>query len=353
MKGVPEELIKNYVDSIPSSYDENVKSNFLSPDFSVEKVEDSLRKAYELEGVEVKSFVWIKDPIQAKSVMGDKEYIYPSYFNINWLFFFKTYYEMLKENESQLTDEFDKNWFVENEKTYKQACLVYEVMLDIFGVNEVDGVVYIIEKPKAIRIVGDELHSLEGPSVEYNTDANLYHIEGVEMPPEMWVSIVKSMSEQDLIDDGNNIEKVRESIAFVEKTHSTIEPMDVNKVFKIENLEQKSKAVKYMGYDKILAKADLVDESTVVTHKGETKVYQLLEMDLGLEIDDNGEPSKDVKSRFVKVSCWSTDRDYILMVDPRSEQCKTAMGAIAWTCQNPITGERCTVQEYNEMTIET
>lgn len=146
-------------------------------------------------------------------------------------------------------------------------------------------------KPKCVK--KDEngrLHSIDDGAVEWRDGSKLFFIHGVQFEEELWRRVVgKSISGEEIM--------------------------------KLENQEQKSVALRAIGYENVLKEleAEVLDEEKHVSRRGREMIYQLLEADLK---DD------DRKARFVKVCCPSTEREFVLRVSPT---CKTVREGIAWT----------------------
>ena len=149
----------------------------------------------------------------------------------------------------------------------------------------------LVPMPK-LRVQNGVLHSELYPAVEWRNGTSFYFLFGVRFEKELWKKITSGS-------------------------------ITAGEIFRIENAEQKSVAMRVYGYEKMIQNADVKRLSeTGVMVNGDLKKYEVLEVDLK---DD------DVLARFVKVVCWSTGKETLLRVDPRLEETKDPFGAIAWT----------------------
>ena len=150
--------------------------------------------------------------------------------------------------------------------------------------------IYVFPFPKIKVDENKRLHSEIAPALIW-LNKESYWLLGVKFDKSLWGKIVQK----------------------------TITPKEI---FAIENQEQKSIAMRIYGYDKMIEGSEakvLSEKATLI--KGSPYVYQVLEVDLK---DD------DVPARFVKVKDWSTERVYVLRVDPRLDLTKEPIGALAW-----------------------
>ncbi len=170
----------------------------------------------------------------------------------------------------------------------------------VFDSNMYDALVYndcaiICEMPEYIsRDLNNKLHSLEKSAIKWADGFEIFAINGVKFEKILWEKIVKK----------------------------TITPKEI---FEIENAEQKSIALRIYGYEEMLKDIQhkIIDTANLVDDKGRLLEYQVIEVDLKDDID--------AIARFVKVQCWTTSHSTLLRVDPRVNQTKNCIGAIAWT----------------------
>lgn len=146
-----------------------------------------------------------------------------------------------------------------------------------------------------IRHINGRLHSEVNPAIEWPTE-KYYFLYGVKFEKDLWQKIV-------------------------DKTISSKE------IFALQNQEQKSVAMRVYGYDKMIA--DM--EAKVLSEKGQMingqiYNYQVLEVDLGDDV---------MPARFVKVKDFSTEREYLLRVDPHQKETTDPIGALAWCAGVP------------------
>ena len=160
------------------------------------------------------------------------------------------------------------------------------------------GTAYIIRQPTILRRdARNRLHSTTDMAVEWGDGTGLYFIDGVAFDPQTW----KSLKEK------------------------SITPQ---KAITLKNIEQRTVALKLMGYGFIVNAlgAKSIDTFKTKDSAGRQLEYVLYEIDLK---DD------DVPARFLKVQWYdkTTDRtpkETILRVNPR--ECKpTCESARAWT----------------------
>lgn len=362
MKRIPDELTNEYLEKIPKMYEKEVLDVILSKDTNKEEAVNAAMEFYTRKnGGHAPSIIrWVDNPVTLKEeYKGQEVQIFTTYFNINWVYFFFTYINHLSENKEHV----DPAVIEEYNETKNDSILAFEIFKNCFGVSELEGYnesagkelkyneIILVEKPERVKIENEKLHSLTGPAFEYVDGPTFYYIEGVNMPEELWASIVKTALQDDhspLYEDLTPVQRVEaiERLDAIEaKNDKNIKLLSTEDILGIDNSEQKSKALRFIGFNGILKNAKVLNEEDVLTHKGEKYRYQLLSFDLGLEHDG-------IDSRFVRVACWSTGREYILQVDPRDSQCETAMGAVAWTCKKPD-GSRCSEEEYRTLEFQT
>lgn len=149
-----------------------------------------------------------------------------------------------------------------------------------------DGVCIMVPFPAVIkRNEQGQMHSEEGPALAWKDDYALYFLHGLHLEKELWQKIAsRAMTPQEILS--------------------------------IKNQEIRHVAIRIYGYEKII---DTCAKILSQSEKG-----QVIEVDLA----DDG---YNVPARFVKVTCPSTNREFLLRVDPRLEQTKDVVGALAWT----------------------
>ena len=152
-----------------------------------------------------------------------------------------------------------------------------------------DKICIVLTKPEVVVDSEWRLHNENGLAIKWKDGTGEYFLRGVRFEKDLWAKLTQ----------GNITE---------------------NEIFAIQNQEQKSIAIRMFGYENLVKDAKVVGEKSV-SIKGTPYTYQVIEKDLG---DD------DVPARFVKVKCWSTDKEYLLRVDPRNDEYKDPMGALAW-----------------------
>lgn len=157
---------------------------------------------------------------------------------------------------------------------------------------ELDDVLHLSPDPIIKINENNQHHSRTQPAIIFDENQKLYFLEGVNFKEDLWKKI----------------------------TQKTITPEEI---FKINNQEQKSIAMRYYGYENLFNDSDakIISEEPININ-GVTETYRVIEVDLR---DD------DVPARFVQVQCWSTNRRFLIRVDPRLEETKTPLGALAWT----------------------
>jgi hypothetical protein len=359
---IPNLIIENYLDKIKPRYDDEVFSKILQESFDKELTEESAIEFYIKKNNGIKPILkWVDNPIQLRDLYpGEKIKLYSSYFNINWVYFYYTFIDNIKENDVKIKPEYydvDKN-----ENTYLDSKLVFNIFSNTFGVCEISGIdeeskkqidykeIVLIKKPKNISLIDDKLHSIKGPAFTYQDQSlRFYYLEGINIDENIWVKTIKTALNNpiSIINDQlkeSEKEDLKNYISQIEKVIGYQEEFSINEVLTITNIEKKSKIIKYIGYNFLIDSSNVINERSVTTHKGDLVNYQLFEINLGLEIDK-------IPSRFVKVVCWSTGKEYVIQVDPRNKQCETAIGAIAWTCLKPD-GTHCTEEEYLQLEFQ-
>jgi hypothetical protein len=357
---LPNKVFQDYLELIKPKYDDEVFNKMLSYDSNKEIAEKSVIEFYTKKNNGIKPIVrWVEDPITLRNQYdGKKIKLFSSYLNINWLYFYFTFIDNIKQNGIPIKNEY---YDVEKKKdVYEDSKLLFNILINSFGICEVSGIdektnkhleykeIVLIEKPKDVSIVNNKLHSIKGPAFYYDK-LKFYYLDGIKFEEEMWVRIIKTalnnpnspINNELKSSEKNNLKKY---LSILQKTCGKQKELSAKEILSITNLEEKSKVIKYIGIDFIMEFAEIISEQPVTAHKGDIINYQLFDLQLGLEPDN-------IPSRFVKVICWSTGKDYILQVDPRNRQCETPLGAIAWTCIKPD-GTHCTEEEYLQLQFQ-
>jgi len=358
---LPNKVFQDYLESVKPKYDNEVFRKMLDTDSDKEIAEESAIKFYSKKNNGIKPKVrWVETPIKLRDEYpGKKVKLFSSYLNINWLYFYFTFIDNIKENDIEIKSEY---YDIENKKdVYEDSKLVFNMLVNSFGVCEISGTdkktnkhleykeIILVEKPKGISLISDRLHSVKGPAFYYDNDLMFYYLDGIKFDQEMWIRVIKTALKNPNSPVHNELKSeekkdLKKFISSLEEVYGKQKQLTPKEILSIINLEEKSKVIKYIGIDFIMEFAEIISEQPVTTHKGDIINYQLFELQLGLEPDN-------IPSRFVKVICWSTGKDYILQVDPRNRQCETPLGAIAWTCIKPD-GNHCTEEEYLQLQFQ-
>ena len=97
---------------------------------------------------ESKRIYWLEDPIEIKQKIkhSTKPWVYHYSLNLNWVLFFKKYYEFVSQNP-QLFDEdqVNKIFLEESEETYQHVCVLKEIFDHVDGIMEDDNKIYIVK----------------------------------------------------------------------------------------------------------------------------------------------------------------------------------------------------------------
>ncbi len=148
-----------------------------------------------------------------------------------------------------------------------------------------DGVCIMVPYPVVVkRNERGQLHSENAPALAWKDGYALYFLHGLRLEWELWQKI-------------------------------TTRALSPQEILSLKNQEIRRVAIEIYGYEKIInACAKIISQN----EKG-----QVIEVDMA----DDGD---NIPARFVKVMCPSTNREFILRVDPRLEQTKDVVGALAW-----------------------
>jgi|688.fasta_scaffold00011_53 hypothetical protein len=352
---VPDKVINNYLEDTTSKFSEYVFKNILNNSYDEKLVEDSTLEFYTKKNGGIKPNIkWVDNPLVIRDMyIGESVNLYSSYFNVNWVYFYSSFIDYLIENNIDTKTEY----FDLDEELYLDSKLVFNILSNTFGVCEIPGddlkykEIVLIKKPNLVLTQDHKLHSIKGPAFSYDDNRlRFYFIEGLKFDEETWVRIMKTSlsNPSSMVNDILKESEILELKNYITKIETTIgvqEELSIKNILLIENIEEKSKIIKYIGYNMVTDVANLITQQSITTHKGDIVNYQLFEINLGLEIDN-------IPSRFVKVVCWSTGKEYVLQVDPRDKQCETPIGAIAWTCVKPD-GSNCTEEEYLQLEFQT
>jgi hypothetical protein len=161
----------------------------------------------------------------------------------------------------------------------------------IYDMIQLEGLCVVCGNPEKInRNQSGRLHSEKEPAIKWSDGFELYYLDGIHLKKNDWVGITQK------------IMPAKEAIAF-------------------ENIEQRTVALKYIGYDNVIKElgGKIIDTFPRLG-------YEVIEIDLK---DD------DIPARFVKVKCPSTGKVTILRIDPRDEKTNKCLGAIGWTFDIP------------------
>lgn len=354
------EIFKKYLEKVRPKYDGDVLSKILSKECDKGLAEKSVIDFYTKKNDGIKPIIrWVDNPLILRDELsGQKIKMFSSYLNINWLYFYFTFIDHIKENDIQIKNEyydFDKKIDV-----YEDSKLIFNMLVNSFGVCEISGFdkklkkelkykeIILIKKPKSVSLLDYKLHSIKGPAFDYDK-IRFYYLEGINFDESMWIRIIKTALSNpnspinDILKEKEKL-KLKKFITILQKINGQEDELSPTEILSINNIEIKSKVIKYVGIDKVMEFAEVISEQPVTTSNGDIINYQLFEIQLGLEPDN-------IPSRFVKVICWSTGKEYILQVDPRNRQCETPLGAIAWTCIKPD-GNHCTIEEYLQLQFQ-
>jgi hypothetical protein len=356
-----DELFTEYLESIKPKYYDDVFNKMLSTDYDKKIAEKSAIEFYSKKNGGIKPIVrWVENPIKLNDeYSGKKIKLFSSYLNINWIYFYFTFIDNVKEKNVPIKNEYYD--FERKKEVYEESKLVFNMLVNSFGVCEISGVdnktkkhldykeIVLINKPNGVSIVDNKLHSIKGPAFYYDNNLMFFYLDGVKFSQDLWIRIMKTSLKNPNSIVSNELKSneklnLKKFISSLEKKYGKQKDLSAKEILSINNLEERSKAIKYIGIDMIMEFAEIISEQPITTHKGDIINYQLFELQLGLEVDN-------IPSRFVKVICWSTEKEYILQVDPRNKQCETPLGAIAWTCIKPD-GNHCTEDEYLQLQFQ-
>jgi len=205
-----------------------------------------------------------------------KYYFFTSLDILSYSLFYWKLWRLTKDKNSQTIVEMFNSLF----EAFKNGLFLFYA---------VENKIFALVAPK-IFLRNGRIHSLRGPALSWNK-TGVYFIEGIRLEKEIFEGIIN-------------------------KTLSAKE------ILKIKNQEIKSLAFRYIGYEKILEELDykVISEDNVLIN-GKPYKRQVIEVDLN---DD------DFPARFVKVRDFSTEREYLIRVDPRIKETETPQGALAW-----------------------
>ena len=354
------QIFQDYLETIKPKYEDEVLNKMLSQHSDKDLAEKSAIDFYSKKNGGIKPIVrWVENPLAIRDEYeGKKIKLFSSYLNVNWLYFYFTFIDNIKENNISIKTEY---YDLEKKKdVYDESKLIFNMLVNSFGVCEVPGYdkktkkdiqykeIILIEKPKNVSLADYKLHSIKGPAFYYD-NLMFFYLDGIKFDQSMWIRVIKTALNNPNSPVNNELKEkekiqLKKFISTLQKINGKEEELTAKEILLIKNLEEKSKVIKYVGIEKIMEFAEIISEQPVTTDKGDIINYQLFEIQLGLEPDN-------IPSRFVKVVCWSTGKEYILQVDPRNRQCETPLGAIAWTCVKPD-GTHCTEDEYLQLQFQ-
>ena len=180
-----------------------------------------------------------------------------------------------------LSNFFRKIGINKNEKFSKYEEIIKNKVWDVVLLTDV---AVIVKAPISVSFNLDKvLHNENEGAVIWGDGYQNYFLKGISFEKELF-------------------EKVRRD-----------EKITGKEILNLKNVEQKRIIIEKLGWMKILDEV----KSKTIDKNGE---YELIECNL----KDDGKN----KARFVKVTCPSTQRQYVLRVDP---QIDNALDAVAWT----------------------
>ncbi|MDG6933918.1 MAG: hypothetical protein JRN68_04405 [Nitrososphaerota archaeon] len=199
----------------------------------------------------------------------------------------------------------DGGWLAESD-FYDDACGIvigddlkrYQSFLKrgIYAITAFRNLTVILNAPREIHMNEDyRLHSISKPAISWRDGNKGYYLHGVRFPEDVWAAV-----------------KDRK--------------MPARDVIGLRNIEQRTVALRIIGYDHVLEELGvkiLDKKDTVNKWNGRKLHYELVEADLH---DDRPW----LKARFIKVQCPSTSKVTLLRVDPMGETA-TVNQAVAWT----------------------
>lgn len=201
-----------FIDSLVSTVKGEISNEhieIMSPDYDKDSVESSVRSFYRYmnKGVDLETITWVSNPFEAQDIAGKDCKIHCSYFNFNWVFFFKKFYDGIEngseENKEELLEQYKDDRIA--------ADYAMNIMKNSFGIVEIKDVdiwkeIILIEKPSNIGIENDELHSLTGPAFSFESTDKLtfYFIKGVKFEEELFFRVMKSAISYE-VDDLNKL----------------------------------------------------------------------------------------------------------------------------------------------------
>lgn len=95
-----------------------------------------------------KRVYWLEDPIEIKQKIkqSSKPWVYHYSLNLNWVLFFKKYYEYVLKNPQLFNEDQANITFLEESKeTYEHVCLLKKIFDHVDGIMEDDNKIYIVK----------------------------------------------------------------------------------------------------------------------------------------------------------------------------------------------------------------
>ena len=276
-------------------------------------------------------------------------------------------YEAQKSETSKANNE--KSTEILSDEEFKIVKLWTEILQDVWGIGLVFDTsktpyvlttLYIIQKwtKSDGAILSKVNHSWSKQCLGWDDypEAHMYYSNNIKIDELLWARAVHTalyrddsgvcdqLNEDQRIEAFETLEEIRIRLKIKEW-----KPLTSKEILQESNAEIRRELINMVGWSYVLEKAKVIAEEDVVIqdtkHSGETTTYTVLELNLGIEADN-------IPSRFVKVRDWSSEREYILPVDPRIEQTKDPVGAIAWTITYPD-GSFPSREEYLQLQHQT
>jgi hypothetical protein len=142
---IPKNILQSFIDSVKNiilSYNRiYVKENLTKK--PKEEIERIVRSLYS----EEKNIEWLNNSIDVKNKLNltDKPWVHHYSFNMSWILFYKSLYEMaFNKNINQPSKELE-NFIQEGNDTYHKICKLYIILNTVDGIMESDDTVYLVK----------------------------------------------------------------------------------------------------------------------------------------------------------------------------------------------------------------
>jgi hypothetical protein len=141
---LPTPLLDKIIEYTNYIFENHTRSKHLTK----QELEIIVRHLYNMDDKTITKIKWVSDVYEIRDLLKniDKPWVYHYSLNLNWVLFFKTYYEFVSFKSFKYIKETTRtNFDVENRDVYKKVCCLYDILNNIDGVIEDGDTIYLIK----------------------------------------------------------------------------------------------------------------------------------------------------------------------------------------------------------------